>query len=121
MMGTIFQTPKQATAMAGLILLPLMMFGGLYSRFNQFPAYIGWLQYISPFKYGFQSVIYNQLEGEVWLARNGAGMIIPFEPLTELAIDTPSFVSIGILAGIAGGFYVAAFVFLRIFSSKINA
>lgn len=67
-MGCIFQTPKQATAMAGVILLPLMMFGGLYSNFNSFPAYIGWLQYISPFKYGFQAVIYNQLNGVVWYA-----------------------------------------------------
>jgi ATP-binding cassette subfamily G (WHITE) protein 1 len=71
MMGTIFQTPKQATAMAGMILLPLMMFGGLYSNMNSYPNYIGWLQYISPFKYGFQAVISNQLKGVVWLAKHG--------------------------------------------------
>lgn len=119
-MGTIFQTPKQATGMAGLILLPLMMFGGLYSRFDHFPAYISWLQYISPFKYGFQAVIYNQLNGVVWQAQTKAG-IENFLPLEELGIESSSFVSIGILLGITGGFYVASFIFLRIFSSKLNA
>lgn len=116
LMGSIFQNPNQASAMAGVILLPLMMFGGLYAQFNKFPSYIGWMQYISPFKYGFQAAVYNQLNGVVWYTTH-----FPIVPLEVLGIETPALVSIGILFAIAGGFYVAGFFFLKLFSAKLNA
>ena len=120
MMGCIFQSPKQASAMAGIILLPLMMFGGLYSNFDQFPAYIGWLQYVSPFKYGFQAVIYNQLNGVVWFATY-LDTPITMYPLKMTGITMTSFESIGYLAAICVGFYSLGFIFLRLLSSKISA
>lgn len=73
-MGTIFQNQKQASAMSNLFLIPLMMFGGIYTRFNSFPIYISWMQYISPFKYGFSAVIYSELEGVTFNAINSQGM-----------------------------------------------
>lgn len=57
MTGSIFKDAKRASAMTPLLLLPMMMFSGLYNKLNSIPDWIGWLQYISPFRYGLQAVM----------------------------------------------------------------
>ena len=59
MTGSIFKDAKRASAMTPLLLLPMMMFSGLYNKLNSIPEWIGWLQYISPFRYGLQAVLEN--------------------------------------------------------------
>jgi ABC-type multidrug transport system permease subunit len=58
--GALFQDPKKASGMAPLLLLPLMMFSGLYNKLSSIPDWIGWLQYISPFRYGLHMLLLNQ-------------------------------------------------------------
>ncbi len=59
MTGSIFKDAKRASAMTPLLLLPMMMFSGLYNKLNSIPEWIGWLQYVSPFRYGLQAVLEN--------------------------------------------------------------
>ncbi len=55
--GSLFQDPKQASGLAPVMLLPLMMFSGIYNNLNNIPDWINWLQYISPFRYGLHMVL----------------------------------------------------------------
>lgn len=57
--GAFFKDAKNASAMAPALLLPLMMFSGLYNKLDSIPKYIAWLQYISPFRYGLHSILLN--------------------------------------------------------------
>lgn len=62
--GTLFKDAKSASALTPVVLLPLMMFSGLYNKLNSIPEWIRWLQYISPFRYGLQSVLLNEFGNE---------------------------------------------------------
>lgn len=57
--GSIFQDAQRAAAMAPALILPLMMFSGLYNKLNDIPEWIGWMQYLSPFKYGLHALLLN--------------------------------------------------------------
>lgn len=38
------------------------MMSGLYNKLNYIPPWIGWLQYVSPFKYALQMLLENQYQ-----------------------------------------------------------
>lgn len=46
--------------MSPLLLLPLMMFSGLYNKLGSIPSWIAWIQYISPFRYGLHILLLNE-------------------------------------------------------------
>ncbi len=46
-----------------LLILPFMGFGGFFQNRGNYGIWIGWIEYISPFKYAFQALSYNQFEG----------------------------------------------------------
>lgn len=58
--GALFQDVKKATSLAPVLLLPLMMFSGLYNRLSSIPVWISWMQYVSPFRYGLHMTLLNQ-------------------------------------------------------------
>jgi ATP-binding cassette subfamily G (WHITE) protein 2 len=58
--GSLFKDVKKASGMAPVLLLPLMMFSGLYNKLNSIPSWISWLQYISPFRYGLHMTLLNE-------------------------------------------------------------
>jgi hypothetical protein len=43
-------------------LLPMILFGGLIRNLSTLPAYINWLQYFSPLRYGFNIIVLDQLK-----------------------------------------------------------
>jgi ABC-type multidrug transport system permease subunit len=57
--GSLFKDAKRASALTPAVILPLMMFSGLYNKLNSIPKWIGWLQYLSPFRYGLHSSLLN--------------------------------------------------------------
>lgn len=50
-------------ALLPLLLLPMMMFSGLFVSLKSVPAWIRWLQWLSPIKYGFTALFRNEIEG----------------------------------------------------------
>lgn len=62
LIGSMFKDAKQASAMTPIFLLPFMMFGGLYNKLNSIPEWIGWIQYLSPFRYGLHGVLLNEFD-----------------------------------------------------------
>lgn len=49
-----------ALAILPVFILPVLLFSGLFVNSGNFPAWLGWLQWISPVRYAFSSMIVNQ-------------------------------------------------------------
>ena len=59
MTGSIFRDVKQASSLGVLFFMPLMLFAGFYSNRDNYAVWIGWIEYLSPFKYGFEAFAWN--------------------------------------------------------------
>ena len=64
LLGTLFKEPRLASALTPLLLMPLMMFSGMYTRLDSLASWIGWIQYISPFKYALHALLLNEFHDE---------------------------------------------------------
>lgn len=65
-LGSIFSSLPVALAVAPSIILPLAIFSGLFAGSAAMPAYFRWIQYLSPIKYGFESLVKNEyMNGDV--------------------------------------------------------
>lgn len=61
--ASLFDEFTLALAITPLVLLPLMLFSGLYMNIGSIPVYFNWLQYISPMKYAYQAIMINEFNG----------------------------------------------------------
>ena len=59
-----------------------MIFGGFFIRSTSIPVYFIWLKYISPFKYGFEILIINEMSG-LTLTCKTSELINGFCPVTN--------------------------------------
>lgn len=60
LMGSAFTEPKMAVALMSMLLMPLMMFTGLHANLDSIPVWSRWIQYISPFRYTYESFCRNE-------------------------------------------------------------
>ena len=54
-----------ALAITPVIVIPFMLFGGLFINSDDIPAYFVWLEYISWIKYGFEAAMVTEFEDKV--------------------------------------------------------
>jgi ABC-type multidrug transport system permease subunit len=59
--GVLFSTGEVAIQLLPLIMIPILLYGGLVVNLNDIPEYNRWLQYLSPIRHGYSSVMINQL------------------------------------------------------------
>ncbi|KRW98126.1 P-loop containing nucleoside triphosphate hydrolase [Pseudocohnilembus persalinus] len=62
LIGSLFSDPKVASSMMPIIMLPLMMFSGLFGNREDMWDGLSWIEYISPFKYVFDAQIHNEFK-----------------------------------------------------------
>ncbi|KAJ1964682.1 hypothetical protein IWQ62_002863 [Dispira parvispora] len=58
-----FENMELAMIIMPVTILPLMIFGGLLVNTGTAPAYLAWIQWISPIKYAFSAFAINQFTG----------------------------------------------------------
>ena len=51
-----------AVSLAGIIMMPLILFGGQFANSGDIQAWISWFQYISPVRYGFEAIVRNEFD-----------------------------------------------------------
>ena len=49
-----------AMAIASIFMMPFMLFGGFFANRGSYLNWIGWLEYKSLFKYGFEAFCWNK-------------------------------------------------------------
>lgn len=106
--GALFQDVKKATSLAPVLLLPLMMFSGLYNRLSSIPTWISWLQYISPFRYGLHMLLLNQYHGATFTNGNSI-----YDYQKELSITLEFTENLIVLISLSLLFYTTSFLLLK--------
>jgi hypothetical protein len=58
-LGSLIADPKAIVRVAPMATLPFTIFSGFFKNRQDLPSWIGWMEYISPNKYGFVAFIEN--------------------------------------------------------------
>jgi ABC-type multidrug transport system permease subunit len=106
--GSLFQDVKKATSMAPVLLLPLMMFSGMYNKLASIPVWIAWVQYISPFRYGLHMLLVNQYHDAVFTYTTSS-----YDYREDLSISLGFGGNVAVLGALSVLFYSCAFVLLK--------
>jgi ABC-type multidrug transport system permease subunit len=59
LLGSVILDSKSVSAVMPIIVLPVVLFSGFYKNRETLPGWIGWIEYISPIKYGFTAIATN--------------------------------------------------------------
>ncbi|KAM0335679.1 hypothetical protein ACHAQA_000728 [Verticillium albo-atrum] len=115
LMGSLTKTIAQALAPASVILLVISLYTGFAIKIQYMQAWLGWLRWLNPVHYGFESLLLNEFVGRSFrcIAYVPAGpdyeSIDPSQRVCTVAGSTPgsdfiegsAYVSIMIVFGIA--------------------
>lgn len=104
--GSMFPDPKVANAIAPAFLIPLVLFSGFFINRDTVPDWLGWIEWVSPFRYGLE----GKLENEYTDSHLGTG------ELDKYGLD------LGL--GLSAGLYLIVGLFIRslgLISLKIAA
>ena len=63
LLGSIANDAKVVSALVPVLILPFVLFSGLYKNRTDLPVWLGWIEYLSPLKYGFTAMTVNQTTG----------------------------------------------------------
>jgi ABC-type multidrug transport system ATPase subunit len=63
LIGTMFSRIEIGLAVSPTILVPILLFSGLFQNTNTVPSYFSWIKYISPVQYSFNSLAQNEFRG----------------------------------------------------------
>lgn len=74
MAAALFEDVKIAQAVIPMLLLPLMIFSGLFINISNLPAYFTWIKWISPIKYGYAAFMQNAYQG--WSYVSDSGLVV---------------------------------------------
>lgn len=57
--GAIFDNPKFASGLIPVFVPCLLAFSGMFKNYENIPAWIGWLRFLSPFNYNYTALLKN--------------------------------------------------------------
>ncbi|KAF0691734.1 Aste57867_17098 [Aphanomyces stellatus] len=107
MVGCITRRADIAQIVGIVIILPLMIFGGLFLNANNTPVYFSWLEYISPIKYGYRGLcraFWNSVDviscdpGQVCQARNGHQVLVNMAMNKDsMIVDVVALIAINVM------------------------
>lgn len=108
--GSMFSDPKVASSFVPLIFVPMILFSGLFKNQDDYPAWIGWIEYISPYKYAFEALCVNEY----------TGLIFRPDPLKLLGFKIGMWNCIYILIAFAIGYRIMAYSFLKALTKRLQ-
>ena len=62
--GSMTSDTKLIPVLIPVILMPFILFSGLYKNRDSYPEWLGWLEYTSPIKYGYIILLANEVVEE---------------------------------------------------------
>lgn len=124
LLGCAMPNPELAVSISPVFIIPFMLFGGFYTNLSSIGPWLNWVQWISPFKWGFEAFGLNQFTGWELMCTDSQYLnvhgtlvcpitkgeqIISFLSFTSSTVWEPIF----ILLGIALFLRVLALIFLE--------
>jgi ATP-binding cassette subfamily G (WHITE) protein 1 len=103
--SAIFDDVALSLAVLPLVLLPVLLFSGLFVNSGNFPSWLSWLQWGSPVRYAFSGLLRNQFSNYTF--NNCPGT--PEQCSGQRAIDQLGFdedLPIGVFIAILAGIYL---------------
>ncbi|KAI8616157.1 ABC-2 type transporter-domain-containing protein [Chytriomyces sp. MP71] len=124
-LASVFDSLEQALGAAPMILMPLMLFSGLFVNNGSIPVYFDWIKYISPFKYAYEGLMKNEYGGLSIACQTGSTVLVDGQICLNNLGFNDSFsiaVCVAVLAGMMGCLIVLAYICLyRLVVSKGKA
>jgi ABC-type multidrug transport system permease subunit len=59
-MSSIFIKEEMAVAMAPIVIMPMILFGGQFANSDNIQAWISWFQYLSQIRYSQEALVVNE-------------------------------------------------------------
>jgi len=107
LLGSLITDARSVSAVVPILLLPFVLFSGFFKNSGNIPDWIGWIQYISPLKYGFAALTLNSM-------RYRDSMI------SLLNIDVSFSTSIALLVILSLAYRLLSLLFLWMLRTRIN-
>lgn len=107
MVGSFATDAKSVSLIAMLVFLPLFLFSGYYKNTGNLSSWIGWVQYISPFKYGYAAFLQNQVQ-------------FADSRIEQVNFDCNFWMSISLLIALGIVFRLISFFFFWLLRSKLE-
>ena len=108
MLGSIITDAKSISTVTSLLLMPLFLLSGFFKNSGNIPAWFGWLQYLSPVKYGFSAYLQNEV------------MYVEKSNIDELNFTTGLWTNIILLAVLAVAYRLVSLFFLWKMRQKLQ-
>ena len=108
MTGCMFNDAKVSMAIMPLIIIPFMLFGGFYLNRDDYPVWLGWIEWISPFKYAVEALVHNEFDSYNKNVINYLGMNFGMWP------------SFGMLFVLGIAYRMFGYVFLKSLLNKLQ-
>jgi ABC-type multidrug transport system permease subunit len=107
LVGSMLDDAKSVAVLSPIIMQPFIVFSGFFRNKNGMPGWISWIQYLSPFKFGFAAFTENEVMNRE-------------SNVEQLNFDTDLWVSILCLAGLGVGYRLLSFFILWKMKTKVE-
>ncbi|CDW73845.1 abc transporter family protein [Stylonychia lemnae] len=111
--SSLFEKEEDAVGMAPLFVLPQVIFGGFFANSGNYPVWIGWLQYLSPLRYGQEALIINEFLPRTYKSNE-------INLVDYLKYDLGMTKCLVIMLALIIGFRIISMIFLRLLVSKFQ-
>ena len=111
LISSIFNNMESAVAVGPIIMMPIILFGGVFTNVSSYAKWISWVQYLSPIRYGLEALVRNEFEGDVFAPP-------VTNPIDRLEFDFGWGVCIGVLVALTAGLRIISMIALRLLVSK---
>lgn len=91
-------------------MIPLLVVSGMFNKLSSFPEWASWLEYVSPFRYGYQLTMQNEYGEELF------GV---YDYRDDLKVEFSFRDNLLIVAALIMLFYSLSFLFLKAKPGKI--
>ena len=107
LLGSLIADAKVISAVMPLIILPFVLISGFFKNLDNLPGWVGWIQYLSPLKFGFGALVLNE-------TANKASLI------NQLNLNVDLWPSVGYLFLLAFGYRMLSLFFLWLMRTKVQ-
>ena len=107
LLGSLITDAKTASTSVMILVIPFVLLAGIFKNLDNFPAWIGWTTNLSPFKFGYEAMVQNEVKYRASLINN-------------LSIHEGMWEAIGYLFALACGYRLLSLIFLVVMRTKVQ-